>query len=293
MSIISQTLANNSSLQPSVLVTGASSGIGFATAVSLSKCGYLVYAGIRTDSDKNKLLSASNGEIQVVQLDVTSNNDISDVVNHIKNNQDTMLVALVNSAGICKTSLIEHCDRNELIEIFNVNTASILALSNAVLPLLQQTKGKVINIESTSSHIPNTPNGGYCISKAALEMMSRVMRIEFANKQVSVVSIQPGVVATPFWTKIANEERLNPLKNGEQTTTLSERFKNRQDLLKSFAKSGCSSPEEVATVVRRVIVSNHPKIKYIVGRDARLRLFLYKLIPERLSLYLTKKKLKD
>jgi len=287
-----QKLVVNTSLQPCILVTGASSGIGFATAVLLAKSGYLVYAGVRTESDKNKLISAGNGKIQAVTLDVTSNSDISTIVSRIKSNQDAALVALVNSAGICKTSLIEYCDRDELNEIFNVNTASILSLSNAVLPLLQQTKGKVINIESTSSHIPNVLNGGYCVSKAALEMLSRIMRIEYAIKDVSVVSIQPGVVTTPFWTKIAAEERLNPQKINEPATLLCENFVNRQNLLKSFSKTGRSSPDKVATVIQSIIESKQPKIKYIIGRDARLRLFLYKLMPERLYLYLAKKKLK-
>jgi len=292
MSNTNQVLANSALLPPSVLISGASSGIGFATAVLLSKNGFFVYAGVRTELDKDALESIGDGKIKAVQLDVTENDDISNVLDMIKSNQTSALVALVNSAGICKTSLISLCERDELLDTLNVNVVSILALSNAVLPLLQKTKGKIINIESTSTRIPNMVTGGYCVSKAALAMLGKVMRLEYGSKGVHVVSIQPGAVSTSFWKKIASEERLNPNKIIDSGLKSNGLFEKRQQHLQSLGESGTTSPEALASVIQGIIISTNPKFNYIVGKDALLRLYAYKFMPQRLFLYLTRKKWK-
>lgn len=292
MSNTNQVSANSISLPPSVLISGASSGIGFATAVFLSKNGFFVYAGVRTEHDKEKLESMGDGKIQAVQLDVTKNDDISNVLDIIKSNQESALVALINSAGICKTSLISLCERDELLETFNVNVVSILALSNAMLPLLHQTKGKIINIESTSTRIPNMVTGGYCVSKAGLAMLGKVMRLEYGSKGVHVVTIQPGAVSTSFWKKIASEERKSPKKIIDSDSSQNDLFEKRQRHLHSLGESGTTSPEALASVIHRIIISTKPKFNYIVGKDALLRLYAYKFMPQRVFLYLTRKKWK-
>jgi NAD(P)-dependent dehydrogenase (short-subunit alcohol dehydrogenase family) len=275
----------------SVLVSGASSGIGLSTACLLSQAGFFVYAGVRTRNDVRHLESLGNGFIKAVQLDLRSDSDIDAIRDLIESSRDAPLVSIVNNAGICVTHRIEQSSRAELLEMFEVNAIGHAVLSSAFLPLLRESGGKVVFIGSISSVVPSAHNGAYCSAKAAQQMLFDVMRVECAANGVSFISIQPGVVATPFWKKIADLEMERELQQRKGLNSLSDTMENRLQMLRHFAESGHNSAESVAATILKAIKSKNPKYNYVVGSDGWRRLLIYKILPKRLYTHLAARKL--
>ena len=240
----------------SVLITGASSGIGAACATRLAAAGWRVHAGVRKAGD------APAGTTEVI-LDVTD----------FEAPSFDRLDALVNNAGIGVAAPLEDLPLAELRRQLEVNVIGQLAVTQALLPALRTARGRVVIVGSIAGRSALPFLGGYAITKFALEAMADSLRLELAPDGIEVSLVEPGTIATPIWTKP------QPLADG-----VSDRYRARIERFRQVAaaRSGKAAPADlVARVVEHALTADRPRTRYLVGRDAKIRAVIERL-PDRL-----------
>ena len=229
------------------LVTGASSGIGQASATRLARNGWRVLAGVRQAG------TAPEGTEEVI-LDVTDPPQL----------ELDRLDALVNNAGIAVAGPLEFLPAEELRRQLEVNVVGQLHMVQLVLPALRAAQGRIVNIGSISGRSALPFLGAYAMSKFALEAMTDALRVELRPWRIHVAIVEPGTIKTPMWTR----ERPDP--PAEALTLYGERIAAFREFALKRSASG-APPEAVAAVVERVLTAERPRARYLVGRDARLR----------------------
>src|SRR5256714_6526089 len=187
-----------------VLITGAATGIGEATALRLGEAGFRVFAGVRKPEDGDRLRAAG---VTVVQpLDVTKSEDIEAAVGTVEQALDgAPLRGIVNNAGIGIGGPLEALALDDFRRTIEVNTTAQLAVTKAFLPLLRKSKGRIVNMSSIGGRVAQPFAGPYIVSKFALEAVSDVLRVELHEWGIDVVAIEPGTIATPIWEKSSQE----------------------------------------------------------------------------------------
>ena len=190
--------------QKSVFITGASSGIGLATAEYLAVQGFHVYAGARVTGTLEGL--SKNLNITPVKLDVTNAADIIEVKRIIEE-KGTGLFGLINNAGIAKAGALMDVSVEDLRTQFEVNLFGVHQITQAMFPLLLKAKGRIVMMSSDSGFFATPFFGPYCSSKFALEGYSDSLRREITPYGVKVIIIEPGRITTPIWDK--GEKYLN------------------------------------------------------------------------------------
>ncbi|PIQ27955.1 short-chain dehydrogenase/reductase [bacterium (Candidatus Blackallbacteria) CG17_big_fil_post_rev_8_21_14_2_50_48_46] len=263
---------------PAVLITGASTGIGAACALHLADRGYRVYAGYRD------LPAQSEARILPVRLDVTQTQDWQAVVEKIASeNPESGLFALVNNAGIGLGGPIEYLPLEKFRQQFEVNFFAVIQGIQICLPLLRQgSPGKIVNISSVNGQIITPFLSPYCSSKFALEALTESLRHELAPWKIDCSLIQPGMVQTPIFIK--SQHLFSELKNQIPEQGLkdySEVFAAFEDLLGRISGKGIP-PLAVAETLLKILNSPHPRLRYPVGKDAKIGLFLRKVLPDTL-----------
>ena len=192
----------NAQTQRPVVVTGASTGIGEACALRLDKLGFTVFAGVRKDSDAEKLKQKASPRLTPIFLDVTDPESIASAVKIVTQIVgDRGLFGLVNNAGISIPSPLELIPIAEFQQQMQVNVTGQLAVTQAFLGLLRLRKGRIVNMGSISGRSATPFLGAYNISKFALEGFTDVLRMELRPWGISVSIIEPGAIATPIWEK--------------------------------------------------------------------------------------------
>jgi len=229
------------------LVTGASSGIGAATAARLAQNGWRVLAGVRQAG------TAPKGTEEVI-LDVTDPPEL----------ELDGLDGLVNNAGIAVAGPLEYLPPDELRRQLEVNVVGQLRMVQLLAPALRKSRGRVVNIGSISGRSALPFLGAYAMSKFALEAMTDALRVELRPWGIHVAIVEPGTIKTPMWTR----ERPDP---PDEALAL---YGGRLAAFREFAlkRSADGAPAEaVAKVVEHALTSERQKPRYLVGRDARLR----------------------
>ena len=196
-----------------VLVTGASTGIGAASAVALAEAGFVVHAGVRNDADARRL-AALHERIRPLHLDVTDGTSIGDALETVRAGDDA-LVGLVNNAGIAGGGPLESVPLDDLRHVFEVNVMGAVAVTQAFLPLLRARPSRIVFVGSVSGRVSFPYIAPYSASKFALRALADALRVELAPAQIFVSLIEPGSVVTPIWQKgramrEAMLERLRP-----------------------------------------------------------------------------------
>jgi NAD(P)-dependent dehydrogenase (short-subunit alcohol dehydrogenase family) len=264
-----------------VLVTGASKGIGQACALRLAARGHLVFAGVRRAQDGDILHDRGGQQIVPLILDVTDSAAIENATAAIAQRVGAEgLAGLVNNAGIALAGPLEFLPVSELRRQFEVNVIGQIAVTQALLPLLRKARGRIVNIGSIAGRSALPIVGAYAASKHALEALSDALRVELLPWGIQVALIEPGVIATPIWqTSIDTAERtLATLPDNAR-----QYYGRIMDALKRRAQGGAVRglpAERVAQVVEHALFDRKPRTRYVVGRDARVRLLLQKL-PDR------------
>jgi NAD(P)-dependent dehydrogenase (short-subunit alcohol dehydrogenase family) len=251
------------------LVTGASSGIGEACAVRLVQNGWRVLAGVRRSGD------APPGTEEVL-LDVTDDEQVRAVAARVDE-----LHGLVNNAGIALAVPLEFVPLDELRRQLDVNVVGQVAVTQALLPQLRRTRGKVVFVGSIAGRSAIPFLGPYAASKHALEAIADSLRVELQPFGVDVTIVEPGTISTPIWTKSAEravklQERLPP--------TLGELYGGRLAALGRVAQKrggNGASAADVAKVVESALTATNAPTRVLVGRDAKLRAGIEHL-PDRL-----------
>jgi NAD(P)-dependent dehydrogenase (short-subunit alcohol dehydrogenase family) len=256
-----------------VLVTGASSGIGLASAIRLTGAGWRVYGGVRTDASAAEL--REHGVVPV-RLDVTDPEQIAAAAREI----EPELHGLVDNAGIAVAAPLELVPLDELRRQLEVNVVGQVAVLQAVLPALRRARGRVVLMGSVGGRSALPFLGPYAASKHALEAFADVLRVELAPWGIAVAIVEPASVKTPIWTKGA--ETADALRAGitpEQASLYTERIESFRRV--ALKRGPGIDPDVVAKVVEHALTSSRPKARYLVGRDAHLRAWIERM-PTRL-----------
>lgn len=262
----------------SVLVTGASTGIGRAVALALDSKGWRVYAGVRRDEDAENLKAAASVRLRPVMLDVSKPELIEDAARLLEGKLDESgLHGLVNNAGINVSGPIEFLPPDDLRRQFEINVIGQVAVTQAFLPPLRRVRGRVVNIGSVSGWSAMPLIGPYCASKFALRALNDALRLELRPWGIRVILIDPGPISTMIWEKAVQRKNELPDKARELYGPMIDR------MMKFTAKSAARaiSPERVARKVVHALSRRRPKPRYFVGASIQSGLFLEK-IPVRL-----------
>ena len=264
----------------SVLITGASTGIGEACAIYLAKHEWRVFAGVRKQADAKRLARAAPGIFSIV-LDVTKSRQIARAVKTVRKQVGKDgLQGLVNNAGIAIAGPLEFLPIDELRLQMEVNFIGQVEVTQAFLPLLRAGGGRVVNISSVSGRVATPLILPYTASKFALEAFTDALRRELLPWKLHVVSVQPGAIATPIWKK--------SLKRGD---TLQARLPRQAEALygplmervrRVTKRSGANGipAEKVARVVLNALTEPRPRTRYIVGRGTRFSIGLARWLPD-------------
>jgi NAD(P)-dependent dehydrogenase (short-subunit alcohol dehydrogenase family) len=257
----------------SVLVTGASSGIGLASAMRLHAAGWRVHGGVRTDDDAAAL--AGRG-IEAVELDVTDAAQIAAAAESV----GPELHGLVDNAGIAIAAPLELVPLDELRHQLEVNVVGQVAVLQAVLPALRRAHGRVVLMGSIGGRSALPFLGPYAASKHALEAVADSLRIELQPLGVSVSIVEPGSIATPIWRKGA--ERADALSEGfdaERAAAYAPAVARFRQV--ALSRGPGADADAVAKAVEHALTASRPKARYLVGRDAHIRAWIERL-PTRL-----------
>ncbi|MBE9051866.1 SDR family NAD(P)-dependent oxidoreductase [Nostocales cyanobacterium LEGE 11386] len=264
-----------------VVITGASTGIGAACALLLDQLGYFVFAGVRKDSDAQILKQKASPRLNPIFLDVTDAESIEYAVETLTNAVgDSGILGLVNNAGIAVPGPLELLPIAEFQQQMQVNVTGQLAVTQGFLGLLRQGKGRIVNMGSISGRSAAPFLGAYNASKFALEGLTDVMRMELRPWGISVSIIEPGAIATPIWEKSFTQmdtARQN-LPQSAENLYGSAMSAVRQKV--GILASQGISPELVAQAVVHALTAKRPKTRYVVGQDAKIAVLLKYLLPD-------------
>ncbi len=264
-----------------VLITGCSSGIGFATADVLANAGHTVYATARRTESVAQLETWAQpfaGRAIVEQLDVTDIASIERVVERIQSEQGR-IDCVVNNAGYGQAGPVEEVSLDAWRKQFETNLFGVAAVTQRVLPMMRsQRSGRVINVSSVVAHLSLPMMGPYCASKHALDAMSLALRVELAPYHVDVVMIEPGPIETEF--------RPNVDHNLESKGDENSPYKRLGDAMdsywnRSFGKTA-AKPIAVARAIQKAVESKRPKTRYRITAPAKFAPHLVSHLPDRL-----------
>lgn len=264
----------------SVLVTGASTGIGRACAEDLARAGYTVYAGVRSDKDA-ATLTAAMPALRPIILDVTQPEVIAQAVERLRTDCGPIgLWGLVNNAGVVVSAPLEFLPLDQLRRQFDVNVTGQLAVTQACLPLLRHSRGRVVFIGSSSGYFSAPLVGAYSMSKHAIEAMGDTLRQELRPWGIEVAIVQPGAIKTPIWDKSASSGNAMLQSMPPQ---IHELYGPQIESVRRMgeAQAGRSSPARVVSrAVEHALGAARPRTRYKIGSGAQLQHFL-RWLPDR------------
>jgi NADP-dependent 3-hydroxy acid dehydrogenase YdfG len=255
------------------LVTGASSGIGEATALKLQELGYTVYGAARRMERLQRL--AARG-IHPLAMDVTDDDSIRAGVEQLVAETGRVDV-LVNNAGYGSYGAVEDVPLAEARRQFDVNVFGAMRLTQIVLPQMRgQRSGTIVNISSMGGKIYTPLGGWYHGTKFAVEALSDCLRLELKPLGVDVVVIEPGGIKTE-WGDIAAQALLRASGSG----AYAEQAQAMAKTLGADARRPRSSPDVIANAVAKAVTARRPRTRYAVGFGAKPLIGLRRVLPDR------------
>jgi len=258
-----------------VLVTGASAGIGKSTVELFLQNGYKVYAAARRveKMDDLKVLGAIP-----VQMDVTDNNSMEAGIGKI-NQESGGVDILINNAGYGSLGSVEEVTIDEAKRQFEVNIFGLARLTQLVTPHMREKKwGKIVNISSVGGKIYEPLGGWYHATKFALEGLSDCMRLELKGFGIDVIVVQPGPIRSE-WGDIASDNLIKTSGKGPYKKIAEGMMNNFKNF---YSEKRSSPPEEVARIIYKSVLSRCPKTRYPAGKGANMILFGRKLLSDKL-----------
>ena len=266
--------------QELVVVTGASTGMGAATAREMARRGFHVLAGVRRDSDGAALLAAG---IEPVILDITDQDHIAALVARVNDDpRERALRVLVNNAGRPCAGPVEMVPIDEWRRLFEVNVFGHIAITQALLPALVRSKGRVVNISSLNGKVSMAGYGVYASSKFAMEAASDALRNELAPYGVQVVVVEPGGVQTEMaGLGLASLSDLSARMTPEQDVRYGALMQALPSHVAAFTKAGVTSDTAAGTIARAA-TDRRPRTRYIIGAMAAFLIRVSRFVPDRL-----------
>ena len=271
-------MANSETNAKTALITGASSGFGLLTTVALARRGWRVLATMRNQERSGKLVDAARAagvldRLQLLQLDVTNGRQIAAVAVQVAGGPGA-LHALVNNAGFALPGFTEDVTDAELREQFETNFFGAAAVTRALLPVMRrQGFGHVVMVSSISGRLGFPGVGSYAAAKFALEGWTESLRYEVKPVGIQVAIVEPGAFETDIWTRNA---KLAEGMSDEKSPNAARVEKWRARVQGQRQKA---DPQVVADLIVRVLETPKPRLRYVVGIDARMGLVMKALLP--------------
>jgi len=257
------------------LITGSSSGFGLLTSLELAKAGFRVVATMRDLGRRGALdqaAAAAGVKLEIRQLDVTNFEVIPGFVSQVVHDFGRLDV-LVNNAGFAVAGFAEDIRLDELRLQFETNFFGTVAMTKAALPVMRrQHSGHVIQVSSINGLHGAFSVSSYSASKHALEGWTESLRLEVRSLGIKVVLVEPGAFETDIWTRGA-------VMGKEATRDSSPNFQRSLKMRDRVKKIPKGDPIQVARLIARVAQDPNPKLRYLVGRDARIQLTMKRILP--------------
>lgn len=266
--------------QRAVIVTGASTGIGFACVQTLANDGFIVYAGVRSERDAMRVSSAHNN-VRALLLDVTVPEQIAAAAESMRAAR-VPLHGVVNNAGIAVAGPLEYLPIADFRRQFETNVFGALAVTQAMLPLLRaHGTGRIVFMSSVSGQIAPPFVGPYASSKFALEALGDALRMELHAFGIRVSIIQPGNVRTPIWQKGRDaKDALLASMPQEALAHYGTAVDSIVRVAEHEERTGIE-PGDVAQAVLHALTAQKPKARYPVGNPPAWQRRFASLLPER------------
>ncbi len=266
----------------SFFISGASSGIGAATARRLDDQGHQVFAGVR-DVDDTAALAGASGRLRVIALDVTSQQSIQEAAAEIDAAVgDHGLDGLVNNAGIGVPGPLEALPLDDLRRQLEVNVIGQVATTQGLLALIRRAGGRIVFVSSVGGVLASQFAGAYHASKFAIEAIGDVWRQELEPEGIAVILIEPSAISTPIWEKAVEDLDRLSATDAPALERYGERLSAFRESLRAADEHG-KPADTVAEVVAEALTESKPNTRYVVGGAGKLAVALRPLVPDRLA----------
>ncbi|HYV03233.1 MAG TPA: SDR family NAD(P)-dependent oxidoreductase [Blastocatellia bacterium] len=270
----------------SVIVTGASSGIGEAGARMLAREGAAVALVARRKARLDNLkqeIEGAGGRALAIEADITSEEDRKRIVAETVN-AFGRIDALINNAGYGQRGPIEMVPVQAIRQNFETNLFSLIALTQLVIPIMRkQGSGRIVNISSVAGRIGSPLSSVYDATKHALEAVSDGLRGELDPFGIKVVIIEPGFITTEF-LGVANEVSRDVI---EQDSPYAASIARRNESMQRLRKLA-GTPDDIAELIVKALAVANPRARYSAPRHAQILILLRRFLPERLFDYINK-----
>jgi NAD(P)-dependent dehydrogenase (short-subunit alcohol dehydrogenase family) len=261
----------------SALVTGASTGIGRATALRLDAAGWRVFAGVRREEDAGSLREAGSERLEPLFVDVTDGAQIAAAAARIEAGAEG-LAGLVNNAGVAIPSPLETMPIDDFRQQIEINLTAHVAVTQAMLPALRRGNGRVVFISSIGGRIAFPMTGAYHAAKFGIEAVGDVFRQELRSWDIAVSIVEPGSIDTPIWER--GERTADEIggRSPQREALYGKAIERYREVVRQTAERGIP-PEKVARAIEHALSAKRPRSRYLVGLDAKVQARLKPLIP--------------
>lgn len=261
-----------------VLITGAGTGLGLETALTLAGRGFTVFASVLDAEQQARVASEAS------QRGVTLNTPIMDVTDEesVQATIDAIVAApgallgVVHNAGISLRGYFEDCDDDEIRRVFEVNLIGAMTVTRAVLPTMRAAGlGRLIFVSSIGARVASMGRTAYCASKFALEGFAESLMQEVIPLGIQVSIIEPAIINTERWTVHRGIAR----RAKDPSSPYLAWFERQEELADELVRTSPTTPDQVADAIYRALTDGRPQLRYIVGKRARLVVTLRRYLP--------------
>lgn len=262
----------------SVLITGASTGIGRATTLRLDAAGWRVFAGVRREEDAAGLRSVASERLVPLIVDVTDADQVAAAAERV-GEEPGGLDGLVNNAGVAIPGPLETLPLEDFRRQIEVSLIAQVGVTRAMLPALRRARGRVVFISSIGGRMAFPLNGAYHAAKFGIEAVGDVFRQELRPWDIRVAIVEPGSIDTPIWERgERNADEIETRTGPEQEALYGQAIERFRKIVRQTAERGIP-PEKVAATIEHALSSGRPRTRYLVGIDAKVQARLKPLIP--------------
>jgi NAD(P)-dependent dehydrogenase (short-subunit alcohol dehydrogenase family) len=249
----------------SVLVTGASTGIGRAVSLRLDAAGWRVYAGVRREEDADALRAAGSERLEPLTLDITDAGQIEDAAARIEAGPG--LDGLVNNAGVAIPGPLETLAIEDFRRQVEVNLTGHVAVTQAMLPAIRAARGRIVFVSSIGGGVAFPLTGAYHAAKFGIEAVGDVFRQELRPWGISVSIVEPGSIDTPIWER--GERTAEEIGTPQREALYGSMVERYRKVIRDTAERGIP-PEKAARTIEHALSASRPRARYLVGFEAKL-----------------------
>ena len=261
-----------------VLITGAGTGLGLETALTLAERGFNVYASVLDAAQKARVIEEASQRgvtLHAPIMDVTDEAAVQATVEAITATEGAFL-GVVHNAGISLRGYFEDCDDDEIRKVFEVNLMGAMVVTRAVLPTMRQAgSGRLIFVSSVGARVASMGRTAYCASKFALEGFAESLMQEITPLGIHVSIVEPAIIKTERWTVHRGIAR----RAQDPSSPYYAWFQRQEQLADELVRTSPTTPEQVADTIYRALTEQRPRLRYIVGKRARLVITLRRYLP--------------